>query len=187
VTMRRLAAAVSAFLAFAGTAGAKPQQVYTVTDYIWVSCNACTSDPVQVFRWNHHIVYIEDHTGAAWPVRESQQVWQYGTDLDVRYGACRAGAGCVRAYDGWYGSTGWGSATILWLSNDTIVAATMKFNDYGYKSRHERRQATCHEEGHALGDWYHHRFLNSCLYHTLSDSASIYPTAWDRRNLDRVD
>jgi hypothetical protein len=189
VMMRRLAAAVAAFLAFAGGATAKPQQVYTVTDYILVSCNACTADPVQVFHWGYHTVWIEDHTGWRWPVRESQQVWQQGTDVDVRYGACRANAGCVRAYEGWWTGVGWGAQTTLVLACkgcDKIVKATIQLNNAGYKTAHERRQDTCHEEAHGLGLWYHHTNLASCLYKAQSNSASIYPTAWDKRNLNRV-
>ena len=53
------------------------------------------------------VVYVEDHESNAWSVKTAVAAWDKGTDVSVRYGKCRAGAGCIRIYRGKFGMTGW--------------------------------------------------------------------------------
>jgi hypothetical protein len=142
-----------------------------------------------VLHWPYKVVYVEDHTGWRWPVREAAATWDYGTDVSVRYGACRSGAGCVRAYEGYYGLTGWGAQTSFGYisSTRTLVGwVRIRFNDSYAQDAHKRRQLACHEEAHGLGLEYHWLTFQSCLYGYASDYASMYPNSYDRYRLNQV-
>lgn len=138
-------------------------------------------------RWAYHTVYVEDHTGWAWPVWEAAGSWDYGTDVSVRYGVCRSGAGCIRVYEGYYGGTGWwGNTALVWYpSTGVITRATVRLNDsYLYAmSAHQRRTVVCHEEGHGLG-LPHQNSTSSCLYPVAYQYTSAYPNWVDRARLN---
>jgi hypothetical protein len=185
--MKRLLAAAVAAAALLTAATPPSAPVQTRVEYLWVSCGgACTTDPVLIWHWGYRVVYIEDHSSLVWPVHAAQYQWQWGTDVDVRYGGCRAGAGCVRVYDGYYGAT-WAGKTPMTYSGDRILSARIALNDSIRLDAHQHRQAACHELGHALGLEYHHRNYASCMHWQVSDAASMYPTWWDRHNLNLVD
>jgi hypothetical protein len=132
----------------------------------------------------YKVVYIEDHTGTGWPVREATRVWDASTDLSVRYGQCRAHAVCVRVYEGWYGRTGHAADTIL-APSGALRGATIRFNNSYRQNAHNRRQAACHEQGHALGLG-HSPGEGSCMYYKETADASLYPSAQDKAMINAL-
>lgn len=55
----------------------------------------CVGATEQVLCWRQRVVYVEDSTGDDWPVTGAVATLQAALRLDVRYGKCRDGAGCV--------------------------------------------------------------------------------------------
>lgn len=132
----------------------------------------------------YRVVYVEDHTGTGWPVREATRVWDASTDLSVRYGQCRAHAVCVRVYEGWYGRNGHAADTIL-APSGALRGATIRFNDSYRQNAHNRRQAACHEQGHALG-LDHSPGNGSCMYYKETADAALYPSAQDKAMINAL-
>lgn len=142
--------------------------------------------PREVTPFAYRVVYIEDHTSDQWPVREAAATWDANIALSVRYGPCRNDAGCVRVYDGYYGRTPpWAGWTVLDIRDGRMYGGTIKFNDSYTMDAHERRQATCHEEGHAFG-LDHAPTEESCMYYKASDEGSMYPSPEDVQLLNAV-
>jgi hypothetical protein len=124
---------------------------------------------------------VEDHTGWRWPVTSAVYDWDYGTDASVRYGACRAGYGCIKVYEGYYGRNGQlGVAYFSWIGSILQEPVTVKLNDSYFPDAHIRRQTVCHELGHGLGITFHDPVLTSCLYGAGTDAAPYGPGAWGR-------
>lgn len=153
-----------------------------------------------LYHFAQKIVYVEDHTGNSWPVAASVRDWDAGTDVSVRYGKCRANAGCVRVYEvsapvsrpgSWAGLTDYNYAR--WYSSRTgpfmnggYVRVSVNRNVIGSTTARMRRQVTCHEIGHALGIGYHSPVYGSCMYAPNSARASVLPASADRAALNRV-
>ena len=123
-------------------------------------------------------VYIEDYTGANWPVINAVSKWDNQSYILVYYnsaGTCNHNlVHCVHAVE-YYSSTDG-----LYGHTDTIIDSsrhlkhspssspqsgiTVHFNNF-YVPRTtaaQRRKVTCHEIGHALGLWESHRD-DSCM------------------------
>ena len=140
-----------------------------------------------LLRHRSSIIYVEDHTGWRWPVYEATHDWNYGTTASVRYGACRAGYGCVRVYEAYLGRNGQVGVThFVWSGSILVEPVKVVFNDSYFPDAHQRRQTACHELGHGLGIEFHDPYKSSCLYAYATDSASMYPGAWGRYWLNRA-
>ena len=153
------------------------------------SIDYSTSGP----RYNLHypvgIVYVEDHTGSAWPVRAATRVWDQGTDVSVRYGKCRATAGCVRVYEGRYGMTKWvGSTSYHWNTVKHVFQGstiTRLNNSYRLTAR-THQQIASHELGHALGLMYHSSSRGTCMFPRADPKASMWGNGYDKRVLNTL-
>lgn len=158
--------------------------------FIFAGGGTANAATYTTYRAAMPVIYVEDHANGHWAVKASTAVWDAETDARVSYGKCRAGATCVRVYEGNYGHTVWSATTMLtytWGGSHWYVSyARIYFNDYFKLSLHEMRQASCHEEGHAIGLEYHSPSLTSCMYASPSNRASIYPNVGDRANVNRV-
>lgn len=132
----------------------------------------------------YRVVYVEDYTSSRWPVREAARTWDASTDLSVRYGKCRTGAVCVRVYEGWYGRNGHAADTII-AGSGALGSAVIRFNDSYRQNAHNRRQAACHEQGHALG-LDHALGKASCMYYKETADASLYPSAQDKAMINAL-
>ncbi len=141
--------------------------------------SACRGKPAHVLCWPTGTVYVEDHTGARWPVRQQTANWAAGLKLHVRYGACRAGAGCIRVRERNVGASGseGGKTNVNYDrdSGDVVGDAQVTLNTWLFvpASRGgagggppEAKQVTCHELGHAFGQLDHDdpgASLSGCL------------------------
>jgi hypothetical protein len=134
------------------------------------------------------IIMVEDHTGSKWPVKASVLQWDRGTDASIRYGKCRAGVGCVRVYEQRQGKNGKaGSAVLVWNPVTMLLnPVKVTLNDSYWLSAHQRRQDVQHELGHAFGLNYHSKSLGSAMYYLITNRASMYPSAGDKRILNSL-
>jgi hypothetical protein len=142
-----------------------------------------------VFHHRDNVVYIENHAPSfpiSWAV---ETVRAMHPDVTVRYGACRTGAGCVRVYQMHRGRHTQPALTYFsWYSGTSILAEplTTKYDlDYPWTT-HDRYQAACHEVLRGLGVEYSSFMLNTCMYESLTGSASIRPSSTDIHNLNSV-
>lgn len=141
--------------------------------------NGCCTDPQ---------IWFVDHTSSSWPVNASTSVWNQtpGIDSHYVYASCPnySGQHCVNVTDADYGCSGWeGLTTIQPDVNYNITSAKIELNDYNgkctangstydyNKNSYGYRQATCHEQGHALGMG-HNSATDSCLYATTMMASS---------------
>jgi len=143
----------------------------------------------------HHaykVVYIDGAQAGsfAYYTKWAAAQWDKSTDVSVRYGACRAGAGCahiVAAHRGRHTDPG---LTYFGVYVGTTVLGeplTTKFDlDYPWTMR-DKYQAACHEVARDLGiTWAYLYWKGSCMYGVLDRAASIYPATADRAVLNRV-
>jgi len=168
--MKRLALLLAAVLTF--TLANAPAAVASVT----------------LYHHAYQVVYVEDHTGAAWPVTTLAASWDYGTDLSVRYGPCRTGAGCVKVYECWCGTAqppGWVNWGYYVGTHVFAEPVTVHLNDSWWWPWRNRVQAVCHELGHALGI-ISHLGTYSCMYGYLTTAASAWPGLYARSLLNTV-
>ncbi|WP_155374426.1 zinc metalloprotease [Catellatospora vulcania] len=131
-------------------------------------------------------VYFRDHTPAEWPVRASVAEWNKARGVDSYWttGACPTGGRhCVNVYAGNYGPNWEGGAVAkTYMEVDYQVyfvdgTVQIKFNNYYFTAGQSRRNAACHETGHALGVGHNDRKW-SCMYPTQAGSSQI-PNIYD--------
>ncbi|HST46387.1 matrixin family metalloprotease [Jatrophihabitans sp.] len=150
--------------------------------------NGCCTDPQ---------IWFVDHTGSSWPVNASTSVWNQtpGIDSHYVYGSCPnySGQHCVGVTSANYGCSGWEGRTTLQPSSTNyynIAGASIELNDYNgtcatsagtvnyAKNSSGYRQATCHEQGHALGMG-HNSATDSCLY-----AATMMASSYEQPDTD---
>lgn len=106
------------------------------------------------------VVYVEDHTGAAWPVYYSQGWLDQYTASDMRYGACRTGYKCIKVYERTINSA-WAAVTYgFGTSRVTIYVNPQR----RYYSWYVRRNIVTHELGHANGIGGHSSYCTDVMY-----------------------
>ena len=142
-------------------------------------------------RFNlHHVakvVYVEDHTANTWNVKAAVAAWDKGTDVSVRYGKCRTGAGCIHIFKNRYGKTGWvGRAHFNYnpATHAFVGVVVVTLNESYALTPGVRQQIACHEIGHGLGLQYHSTALNTCMHVRANTKASRYPSAQDKAVLN---
>jgi hypothetical protein len=154
------------------------------------------------YHHGYHVVYIENHA-SSFPIEWAVLTIRYRhPDVDVRYGACRSGAGCAKVYQMHRGRKTWPSTTYFaWYSGTHKLVepspmsgdcrkvwpcTVTKFDlDFPW-TWHHRYQAACHEVLRGLGFEGQRYNLDSCSYAYLDNRASIRPDSWDIGNLDQV-
>lgn len=123
---------------------------------------------VTIFHWDRP-VYVENHTGWSHAWRDEVARWQRWTVVDVRYGHCRSGAGCVRVWTenlGWNGGVSGQTEYVGGVSNGLIYSPVrIVVNSYYRCNWTTRHNKAAHELGHALG-FYSHRYSTWAYYHS---------------------
>lgn len=137
-----------------------------------------SADEVQAYT----PAYVEDHTGAAWPVNYSQGFVDQYTGTDIIYGSCRAGAKCVRVYEFYFDQS---ISGLTCLPNEycrfgaaytdyfRIYLNSYRNNTYSYNAR---RNITTHELGHAFGIGYHSVYCTNVMYGSVFCPDGSLPT-----------
>lgn len=158
---------------------------------------ATASDDPQlnyVFHFTYSTVWVNDQTHGLWPIRDVVKSWDKGTNVSVRYGACRPNAGCVQVSSeavaepfNWAGTT-WANEDLL--THEIHGTDTVTLNDTWGQSvtLHDRTAVACHEIGHALGLMYHwpDASTGSCIVAVFDPNQSDTPNAQDRAYLNDV-
>jgi hypothetical protein len=151
--------------------------------FILLSTPTAKASTVPVYHHKSHVVYIESHA-PSFPLAWAVQVWRNAhTDVDVRYGACRLGAGCAKVYQMHRGRHvdpaltyySWYSGTHLFVEGTIVTKLDL---DYPWTT-HDRYQTACHEVGRDLGLEYMHYNFNSCMYSYLDGKTTLHPNATD--------
>ena len=169
------------------------------------------------WRWSHTgnlNLLLGDNVSAAWDsyLRSAATQWSADkyVDFQVTSGMTNASTcspvyGTVQACSGNYGATGWLGYATVWTSNNKIVEATVKLNDY-YFNRAQfnnagfRSETMCQEVGHTLGLShldvnFGNANLGTCMDYTNDPTGTkgtngskvnMRPTALDFTNLDRI-
>jgi predicted Zn-dependent protease len=137
--------------------------------------------------WPNSTIYVENHAGRAWPVRTAVQQWDAGLHVSVQYGACRAGAGCIRVYEAKLGLDRTGQTDMEYAEPGVMSKAVVTFNseydfladaaDPGLMDTAELLSTACHELGHALGIAEHSTDPTSCMQVPPEDDRSYRPVA----------
>jgi hypothetical protein len=123
------------------------------------------------FTTTHAYMYIEDHTGSAWPVYAAQINWNKSCCVGAYYAgtACPSTFHCVKVTEGSFGATGWdGLTTYNWDSNHHFTTVKIQYNDSYSETYNQHWTDTCHEQGHALG-----------LDHNTSTASCLYASGWN--------
>src|SRR5258708_517961 len=157
----------------------------------WINPNTNTCPPLHWERFNTTVAYwyVEDHTGAAWPVTASQNKWNQSPYVGAYYTTkCSSSFHCVPAHEGHYtfscggvSSSRWTGCTFVTPENNStnhIASAYIDYNDNISLTTGEHRQVTCQEQGHTMGMG-HNSSTDSCMYQYTSTSASTTPDSYD--------
>lgn len=111
--------------------------------------------PIHWARSNttHAYWYVEDHTGAAWPVYSAQITWNKSCCVGAYYAGTRCSSSyhCVPAYEGYYGAGFLGATSISYDTSHHIVSVKIYYNDSYSLTRSQHLHVTCQEQGHAMG------------------------------------
>ncbi len=138
------------------------------------------------FRHSSPVIYVQDSTGARWPVGSTAVAWSRRTDVTLRYAPCRAGAPCIRVTEGRWPIRSGGAAayaTTTQSSKAGRTRATITLNNNPGLSPRERRALVCRELGRALGLSYAKRH-NSCM--SRHEGAPASPTNGDAAAVNRL-
>lgn len=143
------------------------------------------------FGYNNAYYYVEDFTGADWPVYASQVWWNYSANVGAYYaspGNCPST--CVPAYEGYYG-TGFYAGYFQWNvdGNGHFIAdgvTQILYNNSYNLTSGQRRSLTCQEQGHALGLDHRNETIESCMWQDVGYYPSNYPDDHDYYTVDNV-
>jgi len=130
--------------------------------------NAPAAAPAVAVAGPAQAVYVEDHTGPEWPVREAAAQWRRAVKgLDLRYGKCPAKSTCIRVRE----CTDAEAAASV-KGDSMAVGRTAAKDGYadvclgtGLDDTYEGdlgMTITCHELGHGLGLG-HNADKDSCM------------------------
>lgn len=123
---------------------------------------------------NTNVIYVEDHTGWAWPVRSTTTWADYLSVSSVRYGTCRSGYRCIRVYEKTIQSS-WAAVTYIdYVSGYTRIYVNPQRNWYSYA---KRNSIIHHEMGHAFC-LNHVDIKTNLMYPQVG--ATLYLTAWQK-------
>lgn len=168
-------------------------QIFLLTGVLMAfaySANGSTRDLERTasssFRHSSPVIYVEDSTGARWPVGSTAAMWSRGTDVSLRYARCRTDAPCIRVTESRWPIRGGGTASYATTTRNKAAGrtrATIKLNNNPGLSRRERRAVVCRELGRALGLSYNSG-ASSCV--SRSAQAPARPTDADVRSVNRL-
>lgn len=152
------------------------------------AANAYITYGGQVLHHKYHVVYVESHA-PSFPVQSRVnylRLMQPG--VDVRYGACRSGAGCVKVYQMHRGRHTSPGMTYFGIYPDlSLVEPVVTRYDLDYPwTDHDRKQAACHEVLRGLGIGYVTSSYSTCMHASLNGGASSEPAWEDIYNLRGV-
>lgn len=112
-------------------------------------------------------VYVEDHTGSAWPVYSAQDYVDRHTGTNIVYGTCRTGYKCVRVYEKTISSSyaGYTCLAGTWCLGRTTAYTRIYLNPQRNSRPYgERIRIATHELGHAFGIGYHSAYCTNVMY-----------------------
>lgn len=118
-------------------------------------------------------VYVEDHTGSAWPVNCAQNYVDRYTHSNIVYGTCRSGHECARVYEKTISSNyaaytcpaGWNCLGKVTSYTRIYVNPQRNGKSYGYRLR-----VITHELGHWRGIIKHNPYCTSLMYYRVTCS-----------------
>ena len=126
-----------------------------------VAALAASPAPSHAATINRNVVYVEDHTGSAWPVHSTTYWADYLSGASVHYGGCRSAYRCIKVYEKTIRSS-WAAVTYVdWSTGRTTIYVNPTRNWYSYA---KRNNIIHHEMGHAF-----------CLLHTWRHPNLMYP------------
>ena len=169
------------------------------------------------WRWSHTgnlNLLLGDNVSAAWDsyLRSAATQWSADKYIDFQVtsgmtsaSTCAPVYGTVQACSGNYGATGWLGYATVWTSNNRIVEATVKLNDYYFNQAQFnnfgfRSETMCQEVGHTLGLShldvnFGNANLGTCMDYTNDPTGTkgtngtkvnMRPTALDFSHLDGI-
>lgn len=125
-------------------------------------------------------VYVEDHTGTAWPVTRAEPYIDQHTSSVMIYGRCRAGHRCIRIYEKTI-RTEWAAVTRWTTWTNAYIYVNPQRNNYPYRWRYH---IIAHELAHAMGAT--HTTYCSLMYwrvHCPDGTVSMWLAPYTRRQL----
>jgi hypothetical protein len=118
-------------------------------------------------------VYVEDHTGWAWPVTKAEPWVDQFTGSVMIYGRCRSGYKCIRVYERTIRSD-WAAVTRNATTMAPVIYVNPQRNWYPYSWRFH---ILAHELAHANGFLWHTSYC-SLMYYAMRCPDGRYAVMW---------
>jgi hypothetical protein len=133
-------------------------------------------------------VWVENKAPGYWPVAQAVAAWNKGlTSVQLKVGACRDGALCIRVSEASYLPEGDnGGATLGRTTQFLVGAPSVKFNREAAHRvpRSFLAVAACHELGHALGQP-HREARTTCMQPVVGHGVPARPDKVDFADVNK--